>query len=610
MYKTNKYIKYIIKYLTIYFLIFYLLPASLFASPTVTLTDNIVVYDDFQVDLLMEKPHENLGIEKIAKLPFLEQTSNTFSFGYKENNFWFHFSVYNDSETKRNMVLGLTEIIHHTVDLYVKSNEQFIYKENGLKVPVDAREIKESNPAFNLHFQAHETKEIYVNIATIYGLFGSLKLKTDTQFYEDLQFKKYMYLIYLSAIIIIGLYNLVIFFYLREKVYLYYIGYVFVFVLWAANYKGVLLSHINMYVYDILQITIPIFFTLLILFSQAILSTKKYFPVLHKILIGFLFILGISLIWMLISMHSGFYFMNLCASPLLPFLLFVATWALYKGHKIAKLYMIGLSIYIISMFLISQMALGVLPYNILLSHAPIIGSFFEIMLFSLLLSYRINLLRQDKLETQEKLYENEHNEAVRLSQMVESQTSSLLAAKKILEKELEERKILEKDLQLQASTDSMTGIMNRRSFFERCSNILGQAIRYERELSLFILDLDNFKNVNEKYGHLGGDEVLIKVVNRIKNSIRDTDVLGRIGGEEFALLMPETDLKSAQLLSERVRNDIEEMSIDMGSEILYVTASIGVDTLKEEDTTIQTILRRSDLALFRAKENGRNQTCC
>ena len=594
----------------LFIFIWFLLPSTLSALSLIKLENNISSYTDFKVDLLIEKPNEALGIEKISKLPFTQQTSNSFSFGYKENNYWFHFSVYNDSEQERNMVLALTEIIHHTVDLYVKSNEQFIHTKNGLSVLVKERDIKESNPAFNLHFKAYETKEIYVNIATIYGLFGSLKLKTDTQFYEDLQFKKYLYLIYLSIIIIIGLYNLLIFFYLKEKLYFYYIGYVFAFVLWAANYKGVLLPYINIHIYDFLQITIPIFFTSLLLFSQAILETKKFFPFIHKVLNGFIVILSISFTWMIINMHSGFYFMNIAASLLLPFLLFVASLALYKGHKVAKLYMIGLSIYIISMFLISQMALGVLPYNIMLSHAPIIGSFFEIILFSFLLVYRINLLRQEKLETQEKLYENEHNEAVRLSQMVESQTSSLLAAKKALEKELAERKVLEENLQHQASTDSLTGIMNRRSFFEKSSEILRQAIRYERELSFFILDLDKFQDVNKKYGHLGGDEILIQVVNRVKESIRDTDIFGRIGGEEFALLMPETNLKSAQLLAERVRKDIADMSIEVEGQVAHVTVSIGVDTLKEEDTTIQSILRRSDLALFKAKENGRNQVCC
>jgi len=131
-----------------------------------------------------------------------------------------------------------------------------------------------------------------------------------------------------------------------------------------------------------------------------------------------------------------------------------------------------------------------------------------------------------------------------------------------------------------------------------------------KELSFFILDLDKFQDVNKKYGHLGGDEVLIQVVNRVKESIRDTDIFGRIGGEEFALLMPETNFKSAHLLAERICKDIADMSIEVEGQVAHVTVSIGVDTLTEEDTTIQTILRRSDLALFKAKENGRNQVCC
>ena len=609
MYKNNISLRTINNYITIFFLLLYLIPSSVFSSSKLTITDNISTYNNFKVDYHMEKSDEALGIDKISKLPFSEQISNSFSFGYKENNFWFHLSIHNDSHKSKEMVLEITEIIHKTVDLYIIS-DSVNHIQNGLSVPITSREIEESNPAFKLEFEPDETKELYINISTIYGAFGSIQLKTDTQFHKDVQFKKYMYLIYLTAIIIIGLYNLIIFFYLREKVYLYYIGYVFVFVLWVANYKGVFLPYINIHMYDFLQITIPIFFNMLILFSQAILGTKKFFPIFHKILNGFLIILSISLGWMLIDLHSGFYFMNICASPLLPFLLFVAIWALYNRHKVAKLYLLALTIYLISMFLISQLALGILPYNIILSHAPIIGSFFEIIFFSFLLSYRINILREEKLKTQEKLYEKEHDESVRLAQMVESQTSSLLATKKALEKELEERKILEKDLLFQASTDSLTGIMNRRSFFVRCSDTLGQAIRYERDLSLLILDLDHFKNVNEKYGHLGGDQALIQVVNRIKESIRDTDILGRIGGEEFALLMPETNLKSAQLLAERIRKDIGNLPVDIDGEVMHVTVSIGVDTLEEEDTTIQTVLRRSDLALFQAKENGRNQVCC
>ena len=438
----NKWLALITTHLFIFVVILCMTPSTVSAISKVTLENTISSYDDFQVDYLVEKPGESLGIEKISKMPFRKKTSNAFTFGYKENNFWFRFSVYNDSEEPKNMVLELTEIIHKTVDLYILS-DPIIHKKNGLSVPVKEREIQESNPAFSLHFAPYETKELYVNIASIYAVFGALKLKTPEQFHKDTQFRNNIYIFYFGAIIAIALYNLFIFFYLREKIYLYFVSYVSIFLLWAANYKGFLLLYTSIEIYDILQITIPIFFTLLILFSQTVLETKKYFSFFHKSLNGFIVILVISFIWMLLSMHSGFYFMNLVSFPLLPFLLFVAFWALYKGRKIARIYLLALTIYIISMIIISQLALGIIPYSIIVSNAPIIGSSFELILFSLLLAYRINLLRQEKLDTQEKLLEQKHTEATRLSQMVTKQTAALLETKKQLEIELEDRKKLE-----------------------------------------------------------------------------------------------------------------------------------------------------------------------
>lgn len=578
------------------------------ALPEVDLKNNISSYTDFQVEYFEEEPGRSRGIEKISKLHFTKRISNAFTFGYKENNFWFRFSVYNDSNETKNMVLEFTEIIHKTIDLYILS-DPIIHKKNGLHVPVSEREIQESNPSFPLRFAPYESKELYVHIASIYGVFGALQLKTDEQFLHDIQLKKNIYLFYFSAIIIIALYNLILFFYLREKVYLYYIGYVFVFILWAANYKGVLLPYIDIHTYDLLQITIPIFFTLLILFSQSILSTKKYFPFLHKILNGFIFILVISLVWMLISMHSGFYFMNMSASPLLPFLLFVAFWALYKGQKIARLYLIGLTIYITSMIIISQLALGILPYSVILSHAPIIGSFFEIILFSLLLAYRINLLRQEKLDTQEKLLKYEQTEAARLSQMVKTQTEMLLRVKNELEMELEEQKEREKDLQYQASTDPLTNLLNRRAFFERCAYEIEYAMHHNTELSLLIIDIDNFKMVNDTYGHQTGDHAIIAVAENIAAIIRTTDILARIGGEEFSLLMPMTGRESAHQLGERIRLNIAEKKIEVEDQVLQLTVSIGLAVFQKEDPDIQTVFKRSDQALYRAKENGRNRVC-
>ena len=596
--------------LLIFLIILFLQPTTLLSAlPIVNLEKNISSYNDFQVEYLEEKPGVSLGIEEISKMTFTKIISNTFTFGYKKNNFWFRFSVDNDSKEARTIVLEFTEIFHKTTDLYIVSDQQIIHKKNGLRVPVKERNIRESNPAFSLHFAPHETKELYVNIASIYGVFGSLQLKTPEQFRNDTQLKNNMYFFYFGAVIIIALYNLFTFIYFREKIYIYYVSYVLTFVIWAANYKGVLLPYISIKTYDILQITIPIFFTLLILFTQTVLETKKYFSFFHKILNGFIVVLVIGFVWMLLFMHSGFYFMNLAASPLLPFLLLVAFWALHKGQKFARIYLLGLIIYIISMIIISQLALGVLPYSILLSNAPIIGSLFEIMLFSLLLAYRINMLREETLEAQEKLIAQQGTESSRLFHAVAEKTVALNIANKQLAKELEENKELEKHLKYQASTDSLTGLMNRRSFFNTCKKEMEHAIRYDTGLSYLTIDIDKFKAINDTYGHPFGDEVIRSLAQQMIENSRTTDYVGRIGGEEFAILMPATGMDSAFHIADRLRENIAKHNIIFENKVVQITVSIGLSYYRKKDNDIQTIIKRSDKALYEAKDTGRNKVC-
>jgi diguanylate cyclase len=603
-----KSLKYISTYIFFFIITLFIIPSSLSAKSQLRLENNISSYTDFQVDYYMEEAGPSMGIEKISNLLFTKQISNAFSFGYKENNFWFHFSVYNNSDKSKDMILELTEIIHKTVDLYIVS-DSLIHKKNGLAVPIEKREIKESTPSFSLHFSPYENKEIYVHLSSIYGVFGAINIKTKEQFKKDIQLKKYLYLIYFTAVIIIALYNLIIFLYLREKVYIYYIAYVFVFILWAANYKGVLLPYIDMEIYDYLQTTIPIFFVLFILFSQSILETKNNFPILHKILSTFILVCTVSLIWMMVSMHSGFYFMNIIAIPLFPFLILASFWALHENHNSAKIYLIALTIYIIGMSLLSLLALGVLPYSILLSHTAIIGSFFEIILFSLLLAYRINRVRHIALKTQKELINQQKTESSRLFHTVAEKTMALHRAKEELEKELAKKEILEKHLQHLASTDPMTELLNRRAFFNICDTEMINASSKNHELTCLIVDIDHFKAINDTYGHDMGDKVIKTIATLMIENTRTVDYIGRIGGEEFAILMPDTDRESAFQIADRLRENISQHKILLDNKAVYITVSIGLSYLTHEDKNIHTLLKRADTALYDAKENGRNQVC-
>ena len=438
--------KHIIYFFISLCLIIITISTPLSANPHIQLQDDIDSYMDFKIEYFEDTSRTKLTIDEIRKKNF-QTISNAFKFGYSTNNFWFRMTVLNESKNVKKIFLELTEAIHKNVDLYIiTSGTTLRHERNGLSIPIKERNVKVSNPTFSLQFEAGEKKELYIKLSSSNGVFGAIHLKTPQKFHDTNHFKEKLYIFYFGAIITIGLYNLFIFFFLREKIYLDYVSYVFVFVIWSANYKGLLLPYTTMETYHILQITIPLFFILYIRFSQAVLETKKYFLKSNKTLNIFLGILIFSLIWMLIDIHSGLYFMNIVATPILTFLLFIAIWAIYKGHSIAKIYLLAISIYLMSLITLGLLALGVIPYNILFSNAPIIGSFFEIILLSLLLAYRINLLRQDKLDTQERLLKQEATESMRLSKMVNDKTTELSTLNGQLGVELEGKRTLYQEL--------------------------------------------------------------------------------------------------------------------------------------------------------------------
>jgi len=588
-----------------------MLPSGLFGNTYLTIEDNISSYTNFKIDYYMDALDSNKSIKDISdsqNILFKKQISNTFSLGYNQNNFWFHFSVYNSSESKKEMVLELTEIFHKHVDLFVIGSS--ITKQvNGLNIPVKSRSIQEPTPSFPIEFLPYEKKEIYLNISSIYPLFGAIELKTRSQYRQDIQTKRYLYIIYLTIILTLTIYNLVLFFFIKERKYLLYIIHIVIFIIWFMNYKGILLPYINMEIYDNLQITIPLAFVFFTIFSQLILDTKKNSPLLHKILNVFIVLSFISIVWMQISMHTGFQFMNIVTAPLLPLLLYAVFLSLSKYKNIAKIYLIGLSSYLTGIGILTFLALGILPYSKLLSHSVMIGSLLEVVFFSFLIAYKINIVRKKSVETQEKLTEQQKTERTRLFHNVREETKELHRAKKELENELTKKQTLEKHLKHLAATDPLTELLNRRAFFEASDAKMRIASNDKSELSCLVIDIDHFKTVNDTYGHDTGDRVITTLAKMFLNNTRNTDIVGRIGGEEFAILMPNTDKKLALEIADRLRENVSKHKIVLTNKAIIVNISIGLSSIHHQDESIHTIIKRADIALYKAKENGRNQVC-
>jgi len=176
-----------------------------------------------------------------------------------------------------------------------------------------------------------------------------------------------------------------------------------------------------------------------------------------------------------------------------------------------------------------------------------------------------------------------------------------------IERDLTRYKKIERQLANMALFDSLTGSLNRPAFYQHAEKEFARSKRYYRPLSVIMLDIDHFKRINDQYGHHGGDQVLQIFAEACQEVIRSTDVMGRVGGEEFALLLPDTPLKSAFNLAERLRERINKYPYLAGEMLIEVTASLGVAELHNDDVNFKALLQRADEALYEAKHAGRNQ---
>ncbi|XZG71481.1 diguanylate cyclase [Chitinibacteraceae bacterium HSL-7] len=176
--------------------------------------------------------------------------------------------------------------------------------------------------------------------------------------------------------------------------------------------------------------------------------------------------------------------------------------------------------------------------------------------------------------------------------------------------DVSDRKQLELELKRRATTDGLSGLANRAHFMETANQELARAQRFKRPLSLIMLDIDHFKRINDTYGHDVGDEAIRAVARLAQGTLREIDLLARMGGEEFAALLPETTLDAAEAVAERIRIAIERFSHPLpDGELLRFTTSVGVSVIRTDDSMIDSLLKRADEALYRAKHGGRNRVC-
>jgi diguanylate cyclase (GGDEF)-like protein len=170
-----------------------------------------------------------------------------------------------------------------------------------------------------------------------------------------------------------------------------------------------------------------------------------------------------------------------------------------------------------------------------------------------------------------------------------------------------QRGLMHRQLSAAARIDSKTGLLNALTLEREANAEIGRAIRTSSPLALMLVDIDHFKTINDRHGHLAGDKVLCGIANSMTTALREYDLLARFGGDEFALLLPQTDMDEALRTAHRLRRRLAELAVTSGQDTIHTTVSIGVAGLTSMDEDVTDLLAAADVALYRAKARGRDR---
>jgi len=181
------------------------------------------------------------------------------------------------------------------------------------------------------------------------------------------------------------------------------------------------------------------------------------------------------------------------------------------------------------------------------------------------------------------------------------------AARRLLEHEVAERRQLEENLRWLATIDGLTGALNRTELLASGRREMEARAGTRQMMAVLMIDVDHFKAINDRFGHAGGDLALQQLVATLRDGVRETDLVGRMGGEEFAVLLPDTSSKTAEAVAERLRSRVAEAEIAFGDQVITMTISIGLAIQRETDRSVEHVLARADEALYSAKRGGRNR---
>jgi len=519
----------------------------------------------------LEDPSHALDIEQISSPEyhnkFTRGNANILNFGLKDSVYWLRLTVRNESALQEHWLLELERPSMNSVFLYAPTSpgDGFTEIKTGYVFPFSTRDVPHENFVFNLD-PAPQTEQTYYLRVKDMSLDLPLRIWSDHAFDLHDQTSRLIIALSFGALFTMLIYNIILIFIMHDLGYIYYAFFQLFLLLYLGCIQGYAPRYLWSNTTSLNFFVIPLFIELavifLLLFTWEFLrfdSRAKWLDyICYSLLALFIF-----------SIPPTLKFGAKTLTVVLPLVLIthgyaltLGIWAMWRGYKPARYYLLAWSIYlIVGLVAILQHMGWFTVKQIIPEQALQFGAVYLVTFQSFALITRMNYYKQEHLNAQSSLILQQEETLslkdqlnmtlerarLELEERVTRRTRELNDLNIKLSEEITERKHIEHELKHLASVDSLTGLFNRRHFFEIARQEFVKSNRYNRSLSVAIFDIDIFKSVNDTHGHLVGDQALEHIGKLVLGITRQTDIPARYGGEEFIILLPETDSNSAKI---------------------------------------------------------------